>query len=139
MGPARLLRQKKERLADVCNSAQRELGKDQKDQKLKRMSGEVHHVVPRGGRGTKRRVPENSKGGSSTANDPPGKKSKSELNTPDLAPNAFPKEHPFNKDGYRYILAEADPHSPFRQDFDEATEMAGKPIPGFLCRVFSPE
>ena len=27
----------------------------------------------------------------------------------------FPREHPFNRDGYRYILAEADPHSPFRQ------------------------
>ena len=25
------------------------------------------------------------------------------------------------------------------QDFDEATEMAGKPIPGFLCRVSSAE
>lgn len=54
------------------------------------MSGEVHHVVPggRGGRGTKRRVPENTKGGSGAANDPPGKKTKSELNTPELAPNA---------------------------------------------------
>ncbi len=27
----------------------------------------------------------------------------------------FPREHPFNRDGYRYILAEADPHAPFRQ------------------------
>ena len=27
----------------------------------------------------------------------------------------FPKEHPFNRDGYRYVLAEADPHAPFRQ------------------------
>ena len=62
------------------------------------MSGEVHHVVPgRGGRGTKRRVPENSKSGGAggsgagvgaSGGDPPGKKSKSELNTPDLAPNA---------------------------------------------------
>ena len=25
------------------------------------------------------------------------------------------------------------------QDFDEATDMAGKPIPGFLCRVLTPE
>jgi hypothetical protein len=24
-------------------------------------------------------------------------------------------EHPYNKDGYRYILAEPDPHAPFRQ------------------------
>ena len=64
---------------------------------------------------------------------------KGELHTPELAPNAFPKEHPFNRDGYRYVLAEAAPHAPFRQDFDEATDLAGKPIPGFLCRVLSPE
>ena len=25
------------------------------------------------------------------------------------------------------------------QDFDEATDLAGKPIPGFLCRVLTPE
>ena len=29
--------------------------------------------------------------------------------------NRFPKEHPYNRDGYRYVLAEADPHAPFRQ------------------------
>ena len=52
---------------------------------------------------------------------------------------SFPKEYPFNKDGYRYIMAEADIHAPFRQEFDESTEMAGKPIPGFLCRVLVPE
>ncbi len=27
----------------------------------------------------------------------------------------YPIEHPFNKDGYRYILAENDPHAPGRQ------------------------
>jgi Set1/Ash2 histone methyltransferase complex subunit ASH2 len=36
-------------------------------------------------------------------------------------------------------LAEADTHAPFRQEFDESTDMAGKPIPGFLCRVLTPE
>ena len=36
-------------------------------------------------------------------------------------------------------MAEADIHAPFRQEFDESTEMAGKPIPGFLCRVLVPE
>ena len=81
------------------------------------------------GRGTKRKVEQNT-GNSS-------KKLRGELSTPSLAPNGFPKEHPFNKDGYRYILAEADPHAPFRQDFDESTDMAGKPIPGFLCRVLT--
>ena len=27
----------------------------------------------------------------------------------------YPIEHPYNKDGYRYILAENDPHAPNRQ------------------------
>lgn len=47
-------------------------------------------------------------------------------------------EHPFNKDGYRYILAEPDPHAPFRQEFDESSDWAGKPIPGWLYRVLVP-
>jgi Set1/Ash2 histone methyltransferase complex subunit ASH2 len=73
----------------------------------------------------------------------------------------FPKEYPFNREPYRYVLAEADPHAPFRQvcehkiattfpknvirvylllqEFDEASDMAGKPIPGFLCRVLTPQ
>ena len=53
-----------------------------------------------------------------------------------IAPTGFPTEHPFNKDGYRYILAEPDPHAPNRQAFDESTEWAGKPIPGYLYRTF---
>ena len=52
---------------------------------------------------------------------------------------SFPKEHPFNRDGYRYVLAEADVHAPFRREFDESVDLAGKPIPGFLCRVLTPE
>jgi len=61
------------------------------------------------------------------------------LSTPPLPANGYPKEHPFNRDGYRYVLAEPDPHAPFRQEFDESVEMAGKPIPGFLCRVLTPD
>lgn len=34
---------------------------------------------------------------------------------PKLPAHGYPLEHPFNKDGYRYILAEPDPHAPFRQ------------------------
>ena len=30
-------------------------------------------------------------------------------------PSSFPKEHLFNSDGYRYVLAEADPHAPLKQ------------------------
>ena len=59
------------------------------------------------GRGTKRKI----EGGTSAA----GKKSRGELACPPLPPNGYPKEHPFNRDGYRYILAESDPHAPCRQ------------------------
>lgn len=52
-----------------------------------------------------------------------------------LPAHGYPLEHPFNKDGYRYILAEPDPHAPFRQEFDESSDWAGKPIPGWLYRV----
>eukprot|EP00095_Tigriopus_kingsejongensis_P010432 maker-scaffold294_size218657-snap-gene-0.20 protein:Tk10432 transcript:maker-scaffold294_size218657-snap-gene-0.20-mRNA-1 annotation:"hypothetical protein SINV_13294" len=65
-------------------------------------------------------------------------KGKGELSTPNLGTHQFPKEHPFNRDGYRYVLAEADPHAPFRQEFDDSVDLAGKPIPGFLCRVLTP-
>lgn len=34
---------------------------------------------------------------------------------PKLPAHGYPLEHPHNKDGYRYILAEPDPHAPFRQ------------------------
>ena len=43
------------------------------------------------------------------------KKGRGELYTPSLGPNGFPKEYPMNKEGYRYVLAEADPHAPFRK------------------------
>lgn len=48
-----------------------------------------------------------------------------------LPSHGFPAEHPFNKDGYRYILAEPDPHIP---DNDPDTDVPGKPIPGKLYR-----
>lgn len=34
---------------------------------------------------------------------------------PKLPPNGYPLEHPFNKDGFRYLLAEPDPHAPYKQ------------------------
>jgi Set1/Ash2 histone methyltransferase complex subunit ASH2 len=55
-----------------------------------------------------------------------------------LPAHGYPLEHPFNKDGYRYVLAEPDPHAPFRQEFDESSDWAGKPIPGWLYRVLTP-
>lgn len=45
-----------------------------------------------------------------------GKKGRNvELGTPKLPPHGYPLDHPYNKDGYRYFLAEPDPHAPFRQ------------------------
>lgn len=45
-----------------------------------------------------------------------GKKGRgTDLVPPKLSAHGYPLEHPFNKDGYRYILAEPDPHAPFRQ------------------------
>lgn len=69
---------------------------------------------------------------------PGTKKPKSDLVMAKLPPNGYPTEHPFNKDGFRYILAEPDPHAPFRQEFDESQDWAGKPIPGWLYRKLSP-
>ncbi|KAI1287054.1 Set1/Ash2 histone methyltransferase complex subunit ASH2 [Halotydeus destructor] len=69
---------------------------------------------------------------------PGTKKPKSDLVMPKLPQNGYPTEHPFNKDGFRYILAEPDPHAPFRQEFDESQDWAGKPIPGWLFRKLCP-
>ncbi|XP_075217314.1 set1/Ash2 histone methyltransferase complex subunit ash2 isoform X2 [Lycorma delicatula] len=69
-----------------------------------------------------------------------GKKGRgaSDISAPKLPAHGYPMEHPYNKDGYRYILAEPDPHAPFRQEFDESSDWAGKPIPGWLYRTLSP-
>ena len=56
-----------------------------------------------------------------------------------VPPHGYPLEHPFNKDCYRYHLAESDPHAPNRQAFDESLEWAGKPIPGYLYRIMCPK
>ncbi|XP_026321754.1 set1/Ash2 histone methyltransferase complex subunit ASH2 isoform X2 [Hyposmocoma kahamanoa] len=70
---------------------------------------------------------------------PAGKKGRTaEIGTLKLPSHGYPTEHPFNKDGYRYILAEPDPHAPFRQEFDESNEWSGKPIPGWLYRALCP-
>lgn len=90
--------------------------------------------LSKGGRNNKRKFTGGESG-------PTGKKGRP---TTDVAANiklpahGYPLEHPFNKDGYRYILAEPDPHAPFRQEFDESADWAGKPIPGWLYRALSP-
>ncbi|XP_046613675.1 set1/Ash2 histone methyltransferase complex subunit ASH2 isoform X1 [Neodiprion virginianus] len=97
----------------------------------------IQHVVPLSGglrgRNAKRKLPGEGAGTG------PGKKGRgSDMTTPKLPAHGYPLEHPFNKDGYRYILAEPDPHAPFRQEFDESSDWAGKPIPGWLYRALSP-
>ncbi|XP_073235045.1 set1/Ash2 histone methyltransferase complex subunit ASH2-like isoform X3 [Porites lutea] len=62
------------------------------------------------------------------------KKSKGDLPpSQKLPPHGYPLEHPFNKDGYRYILAEQDSNAPLANMDMEF--WAGKPIPGDLYRV----
>ncbi|KAK0168281.1 hypothetical protein PV327_002105 [Microctonus hyperodae] len=97
----------------------------------------VQHIAPLNtglrGRNAKRKFPGEGTGAG------PGKKGRgSDLTAPKLPAHGYPLEHPFNKDGYRYILAEPDPHAPFRQEFDESSDWAGKPIPGWLYRALSP-
>ncbi len=50
--------------------------------------------------------------------------------------HGFPLEHPFNKDGYRYLLAEPDPSIP---DNDPVTDQTSKPIPSKQYRRWLPE
>ncbi|XP_044263008.1 set1/Ash2 histone methyltransferase complex subunit ASH2 isoform X1 [Tribolium madens] len=92
----------------------------------------IQHVA--GGvksRSAKRKFPGDISGG--------GKKGRGvDLGTPKLPAHGYPLDHPFNKDGYRYFLAEPDPHAPYRQEFDESSDWAGKPIPGWLYRTLIP-
>ncbi len=56
----------------------------------------------RAGRGAKRKLQIPPEGPSREQQQPQGgKKSRGELSTPVLGPNSFPKEYPFNRDGYR--------------------------------------
>lgn len=79
----------------------------------------MEHTVPLTGgfrgRTAKRKLPGEGTGAG------PGKKGRgSDMTAPKLPAHGYPLEHPFNKDGYRYILAEPDPHAPFRQvHYDE--------------------
>jgi len=82
------------------------------------------------GKRTKRKAPGDDKQQTTAV-----KQKRSDTNASAKLPaHGYPLEHPFNKDGYRYILAESDPHAPNRQAFDESVEWAGKPIPGYLYR-----
>ncbi|XP_022655174.1 set1/Ash2 histone methyltransferase complex subunit ASH2-like isoform X2 [Varroa jacobsoni] len=86
-------------------------------------------------RGPKRKLPD----GQGPQSNYGRSKVKSDLVMPRLPPGGYPLEHPFNKDGFHYFLAEPDPHAPFRQEFDDSVDWAGKPIPGWLYRKLEPE
>lgn len=88
------------------------------------------NVSRRGTRGKRRNADQEK---SSTTS----KRGKSDLSAPQKLPaHGYPLEHPFNKDGYRYILADMDPHAE-RSNF-ELDSWAGKPIPGEIYRVVLP-
>ncbi|KAG4068241.1 hypothetical protein HA402_007761 [Bradysia odoriphaga] len=96
--------------------------------------GYAQASLSKGGRHNKRKLPGGDSGPAGKKGRPAGDISSNVK----LPAHGYPLEHPFNKDGYRYILAEPDPHAPFRQEFDESADWAGKPIPGWLYRALSP-
>jgi len=85
-------------------------------------------------RGTKRKVAAESQSGICT-NSRKGKNSGIQLNVK-LPAHGYPLDHPFNKDGFKYILAESDPHAQLRQTFEESNKCVGKLIPSWLYRPF---
>lgn len=63
-----------------------------------------------------------------------GKRTRGDISTVQkLSSDGFPVEHPFNKDGYRYTLAEPDPHAP-----GDLEQYAGKAVPARLYRAVLP-
>jgi len=67
------------------------------------------------------------------------KKTRGDSFTPKMSSgHGYPPDHPYNKDNFRYLLAEPDPNAPFRQEFDESNDWHGKPIPPWLHRVHVP-
>ncbi|XP_039378724.1 set1/Ash2 histone methyltransferase complex subunit ASH2 isoform X1 [Mauremys reevesii] len=89
--------------------------------------------IPAGGSGKGRGAKRKQQDGGTTGT---AKKTRSDplFSAQRLPPHGYPLEHPFNKDGYRYILAEPDPHAPDPEKL-ELDCWAGKPIPGDLYRA----
>ncbi|XP_004564694.1 set1/Ash2 histone methyltransferase complex subunit ASH2 isoform X1 [Maylandia zebra] len=87
---------------------------------------------PGKGRGAKRKQQQQQEGTAAGA----AKRTRSDplFSAQRLPPHGYPLEHPFNKDGYRYVLAEPDPHAPDPEKL-ELDCWAGKPIPGDLYRA----
>jgi hypothetical protein len=78
------------------------------------ISTDLHSLPPGSGsnkgRGAKRKMP-----GETGVVSKRGRGAGGDAAVPKLPAHGYPLDHPFNKDGYRYILAEPDPHAPFRQ------------------------
>ncbi|KAH8323116.1 hypothetical protein KR074_004614, partial [Drosophila pseudoananassae] len=55
----------------------------------------------------------------------------------DFMPYGFPREYPYNKNGFSYILAEPDPHArePEQSDVEPSSSTKRVPIPGWMYRV----
>ena len=88
----------------------RKLEGELKAEKRKDRSGTG--VADRADRGDRK---EDREGGTESKEKEAGTGKRGELCTPRLGPAQFPKEYPLNRDGYRYILAEEDPHAPLRK------------------------
>ncbi|XP_061886782.1 set1/Ash2 histone methyltransferase complex subunit ASH2 isoform X2 [Entelurus aequoreus] len=86
------------------------------------------------GRGAKRKQQQQQQQEGATAGATKRTRSDPLFSAQRLPPHGYPLEHPFNKDGYRYILAEPDPHAPDPEKL-ELDCWAGKPIPGDLYRA----
>ncbi|PAA70979.1 hypothetical protein BOX15_Mlig010759g2 [Macrostomum lignano] len=67
-----------------------------------------------------------------------GTRSRLEAERVKVNAQGFPVEHPFNKDNYRYTLAEPDLHAPGRQQWDQCESTSGQPIPGYFYRAWAP-
>ncbi|KAF0038837.1 hypothetical protein F2P81_009321 [Scophthalmus maximus] len=87
---------------------------------------------PGKGRGAKRKQQQQQEGAAAGAT----KRARSDplFSAQRLPPHGYPLEHPFNKDGYRYILAEPDPHAPDPEKL-ELDCWAGKPIPAPQLKI----
>lgn len=84
----------------------------------------------------KARGPRKRKKNQDNSNPNGSKKSKLEVSNKQHKSHGFPAEHPFNKDGYRYLLAEPDPCIP---DNEPDTDNTAKPIPSKQYRRWLPD
>lgn len=75
----------------------------------------IHVICVVGGSGLKGRGAAKRKLAGDNSNAGIGKRNRVETAPVKLSPHGYPLEHPYNKDGFRYFLAEPDPHAPFRQ------------------------